>query len=87
MANKPFTIQLDAAARDRLATVADAAHLDATKYAAVVLGKFSDLRPEFALDALASIPKDFFRGRPGRPPATAGVSDTNTPTTLQHVRE
>lgn len=45
-------------------------NLEPTMFAPVILGKFSQLKPEFALAALGSIPQEYFKRGPGRPPST-----------------
>jgi len=71
---------------DRFAEIAQSDHMTPTGYAALVLSKLSDLKPGHALDAIASIPKDFFRARRGRPPSTASDADKGTESTLEQVR-
>ena len=59
---------------DKIARTYD---MEANAYSAMVLARFADLKPEFALDALTSIPKDFFKSRPGRPTTSASLADGN----------
>ena len=73
---KPFTTRIDTSVRDNFQKVAAAHHMDDTVFAALWISRLSELKPEHALDALTAIPKEFFRGRPGRPP-----SRTSDPTT------
>lgn len=69
---KSFTVRLEEEQIASLETVAGSRHgMEATTYGAVVLATLSKLRPEFALDALACIPKGFFVGAEGRPPTAA----------------
>lgn len=76
MSKKPFTIQMDAEKLKSLEKVAeDVFAMEKTTYAVMVLSRFADLKPEFALDALASIPKDFFKARPGRPTTRAAIPE------------
>lgn len=75
---KPFTSRLDATAIDSLGKVAQTYGMEPTAYAAMVLSRFSELKPEFALDALTAIPKEFFKARPGRPPARTTLADGQT---------
>jgi hypothetical protein len=70
MRSKQLNLRMDAEEFENLGKVAEGTSLKPTVYAAMILGRFSDLRPEHALDALASIPKEFFKRGPGRPPAT-----------------
>lgn len=70
MATKPFTAHLDPEVIANFEKVAEHAHTRATFFAAQLIGRFSELKPEHALDALGSIPKEYFRRGPGRPPAT-----------------
>jgi hypothetical protein len=69
----PFTVQLEKETRHDFERTAEAAHMDATKYAATWLAELSTLKPEFALKALGMIPSEWKHRRPGRPagPATA----------------
>jgi hypothetical protein len=52
---------------DQFSHVAGGACLTAAKFAAMIVTKFGRLKPEFALEALTSIPKEYFRPGPGRP--------------------
>jgi len=61
---KRITLYIPAETVNDLEAVAKGAHTDATKYAALVVSKFSELAPTHALDAIAAIPKRFFRGAP-----------------------
>jgi hypothetical protein len=71
MPKKTFSVQLDQEVITKLADVTDADHVTPTGYATIVLSKLSDLKPGRALDAIAAIPKDFFRPRRGRPAASS----------------
>jgi hypothetical protein len=70
MPNKPFTIQLPDETRNKFAAVAKEAHQEDTTFAKMLIGLFSDLRPECGLKAIASIPEEFFKRGPGRPRGT-----------------
>lgn len=79
MSKKPFTIQMDQDKLNALEKVAeDVFAMEKTTYAVTVLSRFADLKPEFALDALASIPKEFFKSRPGRPAARPTLPEPHT---------
>lgn len=71
---KAFTVRLEDTALISLGKVANTYGMEPTTYGAAVLSRFADLKPEFALDALASIPKEFFKSRPGRPPASTALA-------------
>ena len=75
---KPFTVRLDPSSLDSLEKVASGYGMEPTTYAATVLAKFADLKPEFALDALTAIPKEFFKTRPGRPTTRTALPETQT---------
>ncbi|HWA10503.1 MAG TPA: hypothetical protein VG838_13740 [Opitutaceae bacterium] len=81
---KALTAHVDEQIIDNLSRVAAAAHLDTTKFAALVLSRFSELKIEHGLDALTSIPKDLFKGRPGRPPAAASSAETSAAAATQN---
>ncbi|HWA88116.1 MAG TPA: hypothetical protein VG710_17940 [Opitutus sp.] len=85
MAKKGYNIRVDEEVITNLEGVAEAQHMDASKFAAVVISKFSDLKPEHGLDALASIPKEFFRRGPGRPPSTTHRTDVHRAVPAEHV--
>lgn len=74
---KPFYTRLDEKVRDDLGDVANGVRLDSQEYAQVALNTLSKLKPEFALHALTSIPKEYFRPGPGRPPASATRADAD----------
>ena len=79
MSKKPFTIQMDIEKLRALEKVADDVYaMEKTTYAATILSRFADLKPEFALDALASIPKEFFKSRPGRPTTRTALPEPHT---------
>ena len=75
---KPVTVRLEETAIDSLTKVAGTYGMEPTAYGAMVLARFSELKPEFALDALTAIPKDFFKSRPGRPAARAALPEAHT---------
>jgi len=72
---KPFYIRMNEEAVESLGKVAKTFDMEPNAYAAMVMARFADLKPEFALDALTAIPKDFFKARPGRPPTATGLAD------------
>ena len=80
-----LNIAIDPSAAASLETVAKHVMIERTRYAALVLQTFSQLKPEHALDALTAIPKQFFKGRPGRPSSTAHSSDANSPALAQNT--
>lgn len=73
---KPFTLQIEDQVRSDLASVAQAAHMDDTKFAAVWVRELSLLKPEFALKALGLIPDEWKKRRPGRPSSTTTRADS-----------
>lgn len=83
---KTFAVTLDTAVIDELVRVSGGAHMHHAAYAAVILSRFADLKTEFALDALTAIPKEFFRGRPGRPAAASRGSVQNEPALAENPR-
>lgn len=75
MAKKPVTLFVDANVLADLETVACGTHhLDGKKYGALALSRLSQLKPEFALEALTSIPREYFKRGPGRPSSAPGSS-------------
>lgn len=77
MSNVPFTVKLTAETRNDLEKVASAYGMRDTEYAKMILGRLSRLKPEFALDALSAIPKEFFRQPVGRPTTAAASARTH----------
>lgn len=69
MKKAKITLSIPESALENFTNLAERAHLTPTEYGALVLSRFSDLRPERALAALTAIPDDFFKRGPGRPPA------------------
>jgi hypothetical protein len=67
MKNEKFTVPLPEHVIDAFSKIAEAQHMRPTFFAALCLSKLSDLKAEHALDALTAIPKEYFKGRPGRP--------------------
>ena len=63
----PLVAYLEPEKNDDFIRVAAGANLEKNQYASLVAARFAELRPEFALHALTAIPKEFFRGKPGRP--------------------
>jgi hypothetical protein len=79
--NKQLNISIDPDVFTNFEKVAEAEHLSANDLAKLLLSKFGDLRQGSALDALAAIPKDLFKARPGRPPSSpigTGLSDAHS---------
>lgn len=73
----PFTIQLDKDVRADFERVADAGHMEATKYLAVWANELSQVKPEFALRVLGLIPDEWKKRRPGRPSAGTRIPDSS----------
>ena len=67
MSKKGFNIRVEESTIDHLSEIGTYAGMDKNAYAAMVLNTFARLRPEHALDAIPSIPKQYFRRGPGRP--------------------
>lgn len=66
--------------------VANADHMEPNQFAALLISKFSDLKQGNALTAIAAIPKDLFKLRPGRITATPSASDARpVGMTAQHA--
>ena len=76
---RPITIQLEDKDRENLENVAEAAHTDATKYAATWAAELSTLKPEFALKVLGLIPPEWKHRRPGRPTGSTGADRSKVP--------
>jgi hypothetical protein len=84
MSTKQFSIQVDEKVISGLEDVCVGAHMRHTAYAGLILARFAELRPEFALDALTAIPKEFFRRGPGRPPSAARGPAVDSPAFAQN---
>ena len=69
MAKKSFNVRVDEEVIARLGEVTSVDHMQASAFGAVLVSKFADLKPGYALRALASIPQEYFKRSPGRPPA------------------
>lgn len=82
----PYTIFIEKEAAESLDAIGDTQHLDGKKYAALIVSKFSDLKPEHGLDALSAIPKDLFRRGPGRPSTSTRTTHGQTNVALENVR-
>lgn len=78
-AKKPYVIFLDQSVVDSIAEVAAANYLDDKKFAALCISKLSSLKPEYGLDALSAIPKNFFRQSQRTPSSRATGSDASSP--------
>ena len=83
---KTYGVTLDTEVIDNLEKVSTGAHLSHTAFAAMILARFADLKPEFALDALTAIPKEFFKRGPGRPPSAARTPVQNEPAMAENTR-
>ena len=75
MPKQKYILYVDAPVIEALQKVAAADHMEGPKFAALVLSKWSDLKPGNGLNALASLPQHLFRARPGRPPTTPGNTE------------
>jgi len=64
----PFNIRVNKAAFKEFERVARAEHMEPQDLMRLLMGKFSEVKIGSALAALTSIPKDHFKGRPGRVP-------------------
>jgi len=62
-----FNIRLERQVIEDLERIGTAHGMDKNSYARLILSKFSQLKREHALDAITTIPKEFFRQRGGRP--------------------
>lgn len=74
MPKKRLQIMLPEEVLTNFEKVADSAHMDATTYAALWISRVSDLKLDNGLNALTSIPKDYFRQRGGRPQSVGDVA-------------
>ena len=74
---KAFYVRLEENTVADLTKISATYHIEPTAYGAMVLAKFSELKPEFALHALTAIPKEYFRTSTGRPTATTARAKTN----------
>lgn len=73
---KPIlALSMDANALAEFEKVAKSEHMEPARFAALIISKFSDVKQGHGLSALAGIPKDNFKLRPGRTPTTASESD------------
>ena len=75
---KPFYIRMEEQAVAELTKVAKTYDMEPNAYAAMIVARFADLKPEFALDALTAIPKEFFKPRAGRPAARPALTEGHT---------
>jgi hypothetical protein len=75
---KPFYLRMEESSVSELARIAKTYDMEANAYGAMVLARFADLKPEFALHALTAIPKEYFRATVGRPTATTTRTQTDT---------
>lgn len=67
---RQFASYIDDEVRADFERVAEAAHMEPTKYAATWIAEISTLKPEFALKVLGLIPPEWKHRRPGRPTGT-----------------
>lgn len=72
---KPLNLSVDRAVYQEFEKIAEAEHMEPSRFAALLISKFSDLKQGHALHALASIPKEHFKLRPGRVSSTASGPD------------
>jgi hypothetical protein len=67
--------------------IAASDHLEDAEATKLIISRLSDLREGSLLDALAAIPKHFFKGRPGRPPTGTVRPTGQHGGTAEHVGE
>lgn len=81
MARERYVVFLDTEEITNLQHVAASSGLDAKEFARMGLAILSQVRPEFALDALASLKRFAKRGpgRPANPPPTVGAAGGDSP--------
>ncbi len=60
--------------------VAEAVHLDKNSFGALLISRFAELKLEHGLDAVTSIPREYFKARPGRPSSTNALVGDLHPT-------
>lgn len=73
---KPIlALSMDATALAEFEKVAKAEHMEPARFAALIISKFSDVKQGHGLSALAGIPKENFKLRPGRIPSTTTDTD------------
>lgn len=60
-------VRLNPEVLKQIDNLAGAANLDRSEYLKLWLGAIARLKRERAIDAISGIPKDFFKGLPGRP--------------------
>ena len=88
MAKKLLAASLEPDVYADFARVANAAHMaSANAFAALILSRFSQLKQEFALHALTSIPQDFFKRPAGRPASAATRPDRDPTPGSENVLE
>lgn len=86
MAHKrQFAAYITDEVRENFESVAQAAHMEPTKYASVWIQELSTLKPEFALKALGMIPAEWKHRRPGRPSAAARADSKPSEVTVEDV--
>lgn len=73
---KPIlAVTLEPEVLEEFEKIAKAEHMEPQRFAALVLSKFSDLKQGNGLDAVAKIPKDLFKLRPGRVATASSAPD------------
>lgn len=83
---KPLNLSIDREVYAEFEKIALADHMEPQRLAALIISKFSDLKQGNALSAIAAIPKDLFKLRPGRTAATPSASDSRpVGITTQHA--
>lgn len=79
-------VTLDPQIAEEFEKIAKAEHMEPQRFAALLISKFSDLKQGNGLTAIASVPKELFKLRPGRTAATPSGSDTrHVGATLEHA--
>jgi len=86
MATIPLQIRVKEEVLNEVERVANAAGIERNDYILLWLGRIAQIKLDYGLDALTSIPKEFFKTRPGRPTTasrTAGQGTTTADDSIQ----
>jgi hypothetical protein len=67
MAKKTLQLLMDERDIQLLENLAGAAGMDRPTYCRTILARFARLKREYALEAITGIPREYFKGLPGRP--------------------
>lgn len=87
MAKKSLQILIDEEILNDIEKVANASGMERNAYAALWLRKIAQLKLDYGLDALTSIPKDFFKSHGGRPSTATRRTDEGTRSATGNVIE